>query len=132
MLNISSYYSTDISATTLPTTVLCSPCVLSMYQLFQQTAYSYYDESMASDWSNIQNQCNVSYPTSVPTNPTNVTSIPGFAPLNYTTPTTCYSGSTYSVVPGDDCVSISKANNVSTGALINVNDLLPDCSDITG
>jgi hypothetical protein len=29
-------------------------------------------------------------------------------------------------------VSISKANGVFTGALININNLLPDCSNLDG
>ena len=121
-----------MSATSLPTTVLCSSCVLSLYQQLQGTAYSYYDEIMAAEWSNVQKQCGVSYPTAVPVNPTNVTSIPGFAPSNFTSSNFCYSDTTYTVASGDNCVSISKAYNVSTGALININNLLPDCSNLDG
>src|SRR5436309_1473908 len=118
-----------MSATTLPTTVLCSPCVLSLYQLLQGTAYSNYDENMAIDWSHIQSQCGVSYPTAVPSNPTNVTGIPGYAPSNYSTVSVCYSDSTYTVVSGDNCVAISEKYSLSTGALIAMNNLLPDCSN---
>ncbi|OOF93376.1 carbohydrate-binding module family 50 protein, partial [Aspergillus carbonarius ITEM 5010] len=127
--NISSSYTDDISATTLPASVLCSPCVLELYQLLQKTPYSYYDTDMAADWVTIQAQCNVSYPTDVPQNPTNVTNIAGFASANYSAPI-CLTGSTYTVISGDNCIKISQANNVSTGALIALNSLLPDCSDL--
>lgn len=87
---------------------------------------------MATEWSTVQTICNVSYPTEVPENPTNVSNIPGFATANYSTLTTCFSGSTYSVVSGDDCNAISQKNNISTGALIVLNNLLPDCSNLDG
>ena len=86
---------------------------------------------MAADWVTIQAQCNVSYPTDVPQNPTNVTNIAGFASANYSAPI-CLTGSTYTVISGDNCIKISQANNVSTGALIALNSLLPDCSDLDG
>lgn len=131
--NISSNYTSDVSATSLPLDVLCSPCVLSMYQMFQQTAYSYYDDSMAADWANIHSKCGVSYPTSVPENPTNVTNIPGFAPPGAATATaTCFSGNRYTVAPGDNCNDISQQLNVSTGALQIPNNIFPDCSNLIG
>ncbi|KAH9206729.1 hypothetical protein DL95DRAFT_347253 [Leptodontidium sp. 2 PMI_412] len=110
--------------------VLCSPCVLSLYQQLQGTAYSYYDSVMATEWATIQKTCGVSFPTAVPVNPTNVTAIPGYAPNNFTTSNVCYSGNTYTVASGDNCIAISKAKGVSTGALININSLLPDCSNL--
>lgn len=134
--NISSNYTSDLSATTLPQDVLCSPCVLSMYQMFQQTAYSYYDSNMAADWENIQSQCGVSYPTSVPENPTNVTNIPGFPPQgagSTTAPTpTCFSGNTHTVASGEGCIGISQQYNVSTGTLQILNNIFPDCSNLIG
>ncbi|KAJ6086049.1 LysM domain protein [Penicillium sp. IBT 16267x] len=126
---IASNYTDDISPTSLPSSVACSPCVLELYKLLQKTPYSYYDSDMVSDWSAIQTLCGVSYPTEVPQNPTNVTDIPGFAPANYSTPS-CLSESTYAVVSGDNCIAISQAQNVSTGALIALNNLLPDCSNL--
>lgn len=128
---VSANYTTDMSATSLPPSVLCSPCVLAMYQVLQGTAYSYYDSAMAVEWSTIQSKCNVSYPTQVQQNPTNITNIPGFAPANYSTPP-CLSGSTYLVVSGDDCTTISQKQNVSTGALIGLNSLFADCSNLIG
>ncbi|GAA91092.1 carbohydrate-binding module family 50 protein [Aspergillus luchuensis CBS 106.47] len=101
------------------------------YQLLQKTPYSYYDSEMASDWSSMQSLCHVTYPTDVPKNPTNVTDIAGFAPANYTSPS-CLSEATYTVVSGDNCIAISQAQNVSTGTLISLNNLLPDCSNLDG
>ncbi|RAK85566.1 hypothetical protein BO79DRAFT_231493 [Aspergillus costaricaensis CBS 115574] len=104
---------------------------IELYRLLQKTPYSYYDSEMASDWSSIQSLCNVSYPTDVPKNPTNVTDIAGFAPASYTSPT-CLSEATYTVISGDNCIAISQAQNVSTGTLISLNNLLPDCSNLDG
>lgn len=104
-----------------------------MYQMFQQTAYSYYDASMAADWENIQSQCGVSYPTSVPQNPTNVTNIPGFSPQGggkTTTTPTCFSGNTHTVTFGEGCNGISQQYNISTGALQILNNIFPDCSNL--
>ncbi|PYH28141.1 LysM domain protein [Aspergillus neoniger CBS 115656] len=104
---------------------------IELYQFLQKTPYSYYDSEMASDWSSIQSLCNVSHPTDVPKNPTNVTDIAGFAPASYTSPT-CLSEATYTVISGDNCIAISQAQNVSTGTLISLNNLLPDCSNLDG
>ncbi|OQE12254.1 hypothetical protein PENVUL_c001G06580 [Penicillium vulpinum] len=126
---IANNYTDDVSPTSMPSSIVCSPCVLELYQLLQKTPYSYYDSDMASDWSAIQTLCGVSHPTEVPQNPTDVTDIPGFAPVTYSTPP-CLSESTYTVVSGDNCIAISQAQNVSTGALIALNNLLPDCSNL--
>ena len=132
LANISASYTNYTAATSLPTSVLCSPCVLSLYQQLQGTAYSYYYSIMATEWATIQKTCGVSFPTAVPVNPTSVTAIPGYAPNNFTTSNVCYSGNTYTVASGDNCIAISKAKGVSTGALINMNSLLPDCSNLQG
>ena len=56
----------------------------------------------------------------------------GFAPTNYTISTACISENTYIVASGDDCVKISKSRSVSTGSLIVLNQLFPDCSNLVG
>jgi hypothetical protein len=103
-----------------------------MYQVLQQTAYSNYDSAMASDWKSVQSLCGVSYPTSVQQNPTNVTSIAGFAPAGQVTTQTasCFSGNTHTVGTGESCNGIAQANKVSTGALQILNNIFPDCTNL--
>ena len=125
----------DVGALDLPDDLLCSPCVLALYRVLQGTAYSYYDELMASDWKAIQDKCGVTYPTDVTPNPTNVTDIPGFATPGDSAENstiTCLSGNTYTVVSGDNCIAISQQHNVSTGTLLILNNIFADCSNLIG
>ncbi|EPE06530.1 hypothetical protein F503_02658 [Ophiostoma piceae UAMH 11346] len=125
--------SEDVSALDLPDDLLCSPCVLALYRVLQGTAYSYYDDQMASDWKAIQEKCGVTYPTDVTPNPTNVTDIPGFAApgdASENSTITCLSGNMYTVASGDNCIAISQQNNVSTGTLQILNNIYNDCSNL--
>lgn len=63
---------------------------------------------------------------------TNVTDPLGFAPAGYPVSSSCLSGNTYAVAPGDECGQIAIAKGVSTGTLISINNLLPDCSNLLG
>ena len=110
---------------------LCSPCTLALWQMLQQTSYSFYDDTMASQWSTIQQTCGVTYPTAVQPSAASFTSISGFTPQNYST-ATCISDSTYAVKSGDNCIAISQSQSVSTGSLIVLNALLSDCSNLYG
>ncbi|KKK24023.1 hypothetical protein AOCH_002784 [Aspergillus ochraceoroseus] len=42
----------------------------------------------------------------------------------------CVSNRTYTVLTGDDCGGIARRNSVPRGALIAINDVLPDCSNL--
>jgi LysM repeat protein len=98
----------------------------------QGTPYSTYDADSAADWAQIQSICSVSYPTTVPTPISTDTSIlPGYAP-NVTYTATCLSGNTYTAVSGDNVQTIAQKNNVATGTLLAINQLLPDGSDLQG
>lgn len=115
----------------LPIAQICSPCVLALGKLIQGTSYSNYDDTIASEWSTIQSKCGVSYPTDVQPLETHLSEFSGFT-SHYPVPSTCLSGNTYTVASGDDCVRISTSKQVSTGALISLNQLFPDCSNLQG
>lgn len=61
-----------------------------------------------------------------------MTNLSGFTSPNTPISSTCLSGNTYTVVSGDDCIKISSSKKVSTGALIVLNQLFPDCSNLLG
>ncbi|KAF2730321.1 hypothetical protein EJ04DRAFT_473926 [Polyplosphaeria fusca] len=113
-----------------PKAQLCSPCMVSLFRQIQSTPYSNYDDDMAQTWSNVQSQCGISYPTTVPALQTNVTDRFGFADPGSGYSYGCLTGKTYNVQSGDNCETIAEKNNVSTGTLITVNQLLPDCTDL--
>ncbi|TKX23426.1 LysM domain-containing protein 1 [Elsinoe australis] len=100
----------DTAMTDLPKAQLCSQCVLKLGVLNQGTSYS-------------------NYGPPVPPVVGNRTDIPGYAPSGYPVPS-CLTGSTYSVVSGDDCGKIASAKGVPKGTLISQNDILPDCTDL--
>lgn len=108
---------------------LCSNCVIALFRHQQATPYSNYDDTMASDWADIQKQCGLSYPTDVPALKTNITQPGGFAAPD-SAKTGCLSGNTYAVVSGDNCQAICEAKNCATGTLIAINDLYRDCSNL--
>lgn len=118
--------------TDLPKDQLCSPCVIALLQQSQRTSFSNYDENVAPLWSAIQLACDVNFPTDAQPLITNVTDSPGYAPSNHTASSQCLSGNQYSVISGDDCQKIATSQSVSTGTLIAINNLLPDCSDLLG
>ena len=120
----------DSDGTGLPSNVLCSPCVVNTLRQMQSTPYSNYGPQLATSWASIQSTCGISYPTAVQPLQTNVTNLPGYSMLNTTTQPSCLSGNTYTVVGGDNCGLIAQAHNVSTGGLIAINQLLPDCTDL--
>ena len=114
-----------------PDDQLCSNCIISLFQHQQQTPYSNYDETMASDWSSIQSKCDLSLPTAVPALKTNVTQPGGFAPPG-SAKTGCLSGVKYNVASGDNCQAICEKHSCATGTLIAINDLYVDCSNLLG
>ena len=116
----------------LPEAQVCSPCIIALGQLLQATSFSNYDDTIASEWANIQKTCQVTYPIDVQPPEATPTDMIGFAPTNYTISTACISGHTYEVASGDDCVEISKSKSVSTGGLSVLNQFFPDCSNLAG
>ena len=116
----------------LPEAQVCSPCIIALGQLLQSTSFSNYDDTIASEWASIQKTCQVNYPIDVQPPEATPTDMIGFAPTNYTISTACISGNIYDVANGDDCVKISKSKSVSTGGLIVLNQLFPDCSNLAG
>ncbi|KAI1497268.1 hypothetical protein F5X99DRAFT_423685 [Biscogniauxia marginata] len=89
----------------------CSPCMLAVSQQIQATSYSNYDENLAEQWVDLQARCGVSYPTEIQPAETNGTGDFGYAD-NYTIASSCWSGSTYTVIGGDDCNIIAAAQGV--------------------
>lgn len=111
---------------------LCTDCVYKLFQQRQGTPYSTYDADSAADWAKIQSICGVTHPTAVPTPISTDTAIlPGYAP-NVTYKAMCLSGKTYTAVSGDNVQLIAQKNNVATGTLLAINQLLPDGSDLQG
>ncbi|EAW07585.1 LysM peptidoglycan-binding domain-containing protein [Aspergillus clavatus NRRL 1] len=95
---------TDSTLTTLSKDQLCSPCVLSLIQQMQATAYSNYDDSHVADWIAIQKTCQTgALPTQVQPPATNITEAPG---VDYSTP------------------------GVATGPLRTLNGVFPDGSNL--
>lgn len=114
--------------TSLPNSQLCIDCVIKVFKQIQSTPYSNYDPGLAQEWAAIQSKCGVSAPTDIPTLATNVTD-----PAEYAAPyepPPCLSGKTYTVVSGDNCLDIAHNQHVSTGSLIALNSLLPDCTNL--
>ena len=120
------------SMASLPKDQACSPCILGLAQAIQATSYSNYDDSIAADWASLQKLCGVSHPTAVQPFPVNATDVPGFAPSGYPVSSTCASGHNYTVVSGDNCQKIAANASVSTGTLIAINNIFPDCSNLEG
>ncbi|RYP37881.1 hypothetical protein DL767_002753 [Monosporascus sp. MG133] len=108
---------------------LCSECIVSLFRHQQSTPYSNYDVEMSEAWAEIQARCDLEYPTATPTLKTNVTSLGNYAPSGYAT-AVCVGSRTHEVVSGDNCLYVSKANHVSTGALITLNSLRMDCTNL--
>lgn len=123
-------YTTDSDGTGLPASDLCSSCVVSAFRQIQSTPYSNYGAQLVDQWSSIQETCSLDYPTAVQPLQTNVTNLPGYSNLNTTELPSCLSGNTYTVASGDTCTAISVSQNISTGALISINQVLPDCSNL--
>lgn len=130
--NLTSSITSDTSMVNLQEAQVCSPCIIALGRLLQATSFSNYDDTIASEWSSIQKTCQVDYPIDVQPPEATPTDMIGFAPTNYTISTACISGNTYDVASGDDCVKISQSKNVSTGGLIVLNQLFPDCSNLVG
>lgn len=103
--------------------------MLSLLQSRQSTSFSGYNSASAVVWSSIQSTYGVSYPTDVQPPVATPTYIYGYANTSYSS-TTCYSGNTYTVVSGDSCQAIALANDVATGTLINLNQILPECTNL--
>lgn len=70
----------------------------------------------------------MSAPTSVPTLATNITD-PADHAAPYQPPP-CLTGNTYTVVSGDNCLAIAHKLGVSSGSLITLNSLFPDCTNL--
>lgn len=102
---------------------------MNLFKHQQSTPYSNYDAEMAQAWAAIQANCGLNFPTATQALKTNVTSLGNYAPKGYPT-ATCVADRTYKVKSGDNCVEISKSNQVSTGSLIALNSLRIDCTNI--
>ena len=103
--------------------------MLSVGRQIQSTSYSNYDENLADQWVSLQSRCGTTYPTDIKPPETNATNVFGYA-TNYTTASSCWSGTTYTVASGDTCGAIATAKGVSTGSLIILNNVLPDCTNL--
>lgn len=114
----------------IPPSQLCSECIVNLFRHIQSTPYSNYGDSLVPQWSFIQSQCSLNFNTTVSALQTSVTNLPGYAPPNSSYSGGCLSRNTYTVVSGDDCQVIAQKENVATGTLISVNNLLRDCSNL--
>lgn len=108
---------------------LCSECMVNVFRQQQSTPYSNYGEEMMEAFQRIQQKCNLNYPTASQPLQVNATSLFNYAPAGYAV-AKCASDRTYTVVSGDNCLSISKNSHVSTGFLILMNGLRVDCTDL--
>ncbi|KAI1166824.1 hypothetical protein F5B18DRAFT_676807 [Nemania serpens] len=99
-----------------------------IFKQIQSTPYLNYDSGLAEEWAVIQSKCGVSAPTSVPTLATNITD-PADHAAPYQPPP-CLTGNTYTVVSGDNCLAIAHKLGVSSGSLITLNSLFPDCTNL--
>lgn len=105
----------------------CTDCVLGTYQIELQSPLGW-DESLASRFASLTSSCQATnYPVTSPT-PNYITTV--------TTASTTSSAaaakscaSTYTVQSADDCHSISTSQQVSTAALIYLNNLEADCTN---
>ncbi|KAK0630489.1 LysM domain protein [Bombardia bombarda] len=120
----------NATAAELTTAQACSSCMISMGRQMQSTSYSNYDADLAAQWKAVQARCGTSYPTAIAASETNVTEFTGYAPANYSTSTTCWSGNTYTVVSGDTCGGIAVSKGVATGSLVTLNNILPACTNL--
>lgn len=121
----------DNQLTVLPQAQLCSPCVISLAKHLQGTAYSNYDDAIATQWKSIQQTCGLNLPTDPQPSVVNSSiSIPGYAQEGTTQPKKCLSGNTYAVVAGDNIQKIAAVKQVSSGALAILNGILPDGSNL--
>ncbi|CAE6504017.1 unnamed protein product [Rhizoctonia solani] len=115
---------TDQGIENLPTSVLCSSCVMQNLLISQQSVIGYDPDFVSTAWPTIQSKCGIT---------TSITD-PGQAHINLTTPDpgprTCLSGKTYTVKSGDNCQTIATASNVATNDLITINSILPGCSSL--
>ena len=129
--NITAALTGEMSITDLPKSQLCSPCIVALFQHQQSTPFSNYDSNMASQWALVQTSCSVTGPTAVASPYATPTTLAGHAPSDIVPSTpTCLSGNMYSVKNGDDPEKIAAANQVATGTLKILNDILPDGSNL--
>lgn len=125
--NVNASITVDSSLTTFNKTVLCSSCMINLLRNQQGTAFSYYNTSTAQTFAQIQSLCGVSYPTA--RQPPAASGLPSnFANSSYSVP--CLSGNMFTVASGDNCETIAEAKNVSTGTLIGLNNILPQCTNL--
>ncbi|KAJ7207185.1 LysM domain protein [Mycena pura] len=117
----------DGGVSSLPQAQQCSPCVLSLMQQAQGTAYSNYSPLHVDDYVAVQKTCGVSFPTDVKPPIANISS-----PLVATSSGTneCLSGNLYTVQSGDNCQTIAASKNVATGTLQTINNIFRDCSNL--
>lgn len=102
--------------------------MISLFRQIQSTPYSNYDDELAVTWANVQKKYALTYPTAVQSLQTNVTSRFGFATPGAGYTYGCLTGKTYNVQAGENCETIAEKSDISTGTLISINQLLPDCN----
>ncbi|KAL1961764.1 hypothetical protein VTN77DRAFT_1090 [Rasamsonia byssochlamydoides] len=102
----------DVALPDILPDILCSSCFMRHLQAVQSTPYSNYDESWPENYAAAQAFCNVSYPTAVQPWPLNVTQ-------------TLPAGLVYATG------NATTSNSVSSGALRVLNNLFPDCSNLS-
>ncbi|KAH8894666.1 hypothetical protein GQ53DRAFT_610598, partial [Thozetella sp. PMI_491] len=88
----------------LPTSVMCSACQVSYFEILQKSPFLGYNLDTALNW---------------------------FTTQKVITNITCLSGNTYTIQAGDTCESIAVAKSVSQGTLWAINNLRPDCAALT-
>lgn len=108
---------------TLTEDQLCSDCLLGQLSLDQSSSFSY-NEAFAANFSSMTSSCGKtgyepSKPTAIALNSSTIATA--------TPSPSC--AATYTVQAGDTCNGICKANNVSTFALAQRNDLSAYCRD---
>ncbi|KAL2859875.1 LysM peptidoglycan-binding domain-containing protein [Aspergillus lucknowensis] len=100
----------------------CSDCVLGHYQIDLNSPFGY-SNNLAEKFSSLTSSCSeTGYPYTSPTPIALNSTIPGHSP-------TCDDSQKYTIKDGDDCKSISVAQNVSTWSLLHTNELQAYCQN---
>ncbi|KAK2764377.1 hypothetical protein FQN54_009071 [Arachnomyces sp. PD_36] len=106
---------------------LCSDCFLGRYQMDLSSPFGYNDR-LEKEFSSLTSSCSeTGYPWTSPT-PIAINETAPPTP----TPITCDKSQQYTIQEGDDCKSISVAQNVSSWALTQENELQAYCKNFPG
>lgn len=122
-------FSAWLNESTLTSAQNCSDCLLGV-EAFELGSPFGYDAVLASNFASMTSSCGASgytftTPTAYGLNGTSTNTIPATSTASATT--AC--SASYTLVDGDDCNTVAKANNVSTFSLLDANNLNIYCAN---